>query len=204
MIYSLSKDQEHFQEKNGNTIPFINDDLDVSNSTPPLKLVVLEGQLKVHSASFRGSFPDVFSEALRAAGLGRRVMVAQLLKGGVDQGLNGAINLCGQLKWIRPAISCCINQQVTSIGSDPENNKNLSAVKEIWNTCKEHLLKRSLDQLVLDEIGLAISLGYLEEKEVISILQERPMSMDVILTGPEIPSSLMGIADQVTLLRCGS
>ena len=70
----------------------------------PLHLVGPEGQLHVHTAPYRGSFSVVLSEALRAAGLGRRVMVAQFLKGGVSQGPEGSINLCGRLDWLRPSI----------------------------------------------------------------------------------------------------
>ena len=47
-------------------------------STAPLRLLVREpeGLLQVHTASFRGSFASVFSEALRSAGLGSRVLSA--------------------------------------------------------------------------------------------------------------------------------
>jgi cob(I)alamin adenosyltransferase len=56
---------------------------------------------------------------------------------------------------------------------------------------------------VLDEVGLAAALGYLKEDELLSSLQQRPGSMDVIITGPAIPSSVMAMADQVTELRRG-
>ena len=56
---------------------------------------------------------------------------------------------------------------------------------------------------MLDEVGLASALGYLDEDELLSSLQQRPGSMDVIITGPAIPSSVMAMADQVTELRRG-
>jgi hypothetical protein len=46
----------------------------------PLHLVAPEGQLQVHTASYRGSFSSVLSQAMRAAGLGSRVLIAQFLK----------------------------------------------------------------------------------------------------------------------------
>ena len=55
----------------------------------------------------------------------------------------------------------------------------------------------------MDEIGLAVALGYLDEQDVRSTLEQRPGSMDVIVTGPAIPDSLMDMADQVTELRRG-
>ena len=169
----------------------------------PRSLPLAEGQIKVHSAPFRGSFPGVLSEALRSAGLGSRVMVAQLLKGGVSQGPSGVVQLCDRLEWIRPAISSCINSPISGNDLSREKNSDLKAVKEVWEICKDRLLQGKLNQLILDEVGLAISLGYLEEIDLISTLEQRPFSMDVILTGPSIPSSVTSIADQVTVLRGG-
>ena len=87
--------------------------------------------------------------------------------------------------------------------ASPSDSVNLEAVQEVWQVCRRHLASGDLDQLVLDELGLAIALGYLDEAEVRDSLESRPGSMDVIITGPSIPESLMGLADQVTELRRG-
>ena len=60
-----------------------------------------------------------------------------------------------------------------------------------------------LDQLVLDELGLAVELGYLSATDVIAALEQRPPHLDVILTGPCMPAALLAMADQVTQLRRG-
>ncbi len=79
----------------------------------------------------------------------------------------------------------------------------LEAVAEVWEVSRERLLKGDLDLLVLDELGLAIALGYLSAEAVIEALEQRPAHLDVILTGPSMPASLMAMADQVTQLRRG-
>ena len=168
-----------------------------------LHLAETEGQLQVHTAPYRGSFSVVLSEALRAAGLGSRVMVVQFLKGGVDQGPEGTVHLCGRLEWLRPAVSCCLTEPASEKSLAKNNPNAIQAVKDIWEVCKNRLLAGELDQVVLDEIGLAISLGYLKEEDLISTLEKRPKAMDVILTGPAIPPPVMSMADQVTELRCG-
>jgi len=170
---------------------------------PPLHLVSPEGQLQVHTAPYRGSFSGVLSEALRAAGLGSRVLVAQFLKGGVSQGPQGAVNLCGRLKWLRPAISCCLVEKAEETPTSQNKSTEMQAVNEIWEVCKLNILSGNIHQLVLDEIGLAIALGYLNEDDLINSLEQRPSSMDVILTGPAIPSKIISMADQVTELRSG-
>jgi cob(I)alamin adenosyltransferase len=75
----------------------------------PLRLVPRpEGLLQIHTAPFRGSFAAVFSQALRTAGLGSRVLVSQFLRGGVEQGLAGSLWLCGRLQWLRPDLPLCL------------------------------------------------------------------------------------------------
>ena len=72
---------------------------------PPLQLVEPEGQLQVHTATYRGSFSSVLSQAMRTAGLGSRVLIAQFLKGGVHQGPQGCVRLCGGLTWLRDVVN---------------------------------------------------------------------------------------------------
>ena len=55
---------------------------------------------------------------------------------------------------------------------------------------------------MLDEIGMAISLGFIEENDLISMIKNRPSSTDIILTGQSIPSQVIEMADQITELRC--
>ena len=57
--------------------------------------------------------------------------------------------------------------------------------------------------MVLDELGLAIELGYVALDEVVASLERRPAHLDVMLTGPSMPAVLMAMADQVTQLRRG-
>ena len=172
--------------------------------TSPLHLVGAEGQLQVHTAPYRGSFSVVLSEALRAAGLGRRVLVAQFLKGGVSQGPEGSINLCGRLDWLRPSIPCCIEEHAPHSADKQNQSSTVQAINKVWEVCKAQIIEGNIDQLVLDEVGLASHLGYINENDLINTLEQRPSSMDVILTGPSIPSRAMKMADQVTELRCGS
>jgi cob(I)alamin adenosyltransferase len=157
-----------------------------------------EGMLQVHTAPFRGSFATVLSQALRTAGLGSRVLVCQFLKGGVDQGLERSPWLCGRLRWLRPAVPACLAEPAER--HPPEV---LAAVAEVWQHSREVLLSAAVDLMVLDELGLAVELGFIQRDEVLDLLERRPAQMDVILTGPAMGPELMAMADQVTQLRRG-
>jgi cob(I)alamin adenosyltransferase len=186
-------------------------------SSRSLRLVAQqEGLIQIHTAPFRGSFSGVFSQALRSAGLGSRVLITQFLKGGVDQGLEASIWLCGRLQWLRPAVAGCLSEPCNTAPSDPPgadaadsaplataSDPDREAVESVWAYSRDQLLGGQLDQLVLDELGLAVDLGYLCAAEVTATLERRPSHVDVILTGPAMPAALMAMADQVTQLRRG-
>lgn len=159
-----------------------------------------EGLLQVHTAPFRGSFSGVFSQALRSAGLGSRVLISQFLKGGVDQGVERSVWLCGRLQWLRPAVAACLAEPAMAAA---DSSGDRDAVLEVWLYTREQLLAGGLDLLVLDELGLAVELGYLSASEVTAVLEQRPSHLDVILTGPSMPAALLAMADQVTQLRRG-
>jgi cob(I)alamin adenosyltransferase len=157
-----------------------------------------EGLLQVHTAPFRGSFGTVLSQALRTAGLGSQVLVCQFLKGGVDQGVAASPWLCGRLRWLRPAVPACLAEPAAEHAPEVR-----AAVEEVWAFSRDLLLDAGVDLMVLDELGLAVELGYLDRAEVVEVLRQRPAQMDVILTGPAMGPELMAMADQVTQLRRG-
>ena len=167
----------------------------------PLHLVKPQGQVQIHTSTFRGSFSIVLSEALRSAGLGSKVLISQFLRGGVNQGPNGAINLCGRLEWLRPAIETCLPEQTEEEDLSLKRKYQEKAIKELWEFCKKRLFEKNLDKIVLDEIGMAISLGFIEENDLISMINNCPSSTDIILTGPSIPHKVIEMADQITQLR---
>ena len=168
----------------------------------PLHLVATQGQVQIHTSTFRGSFSIVLSEALRSAGLGSKVLISQFLRGGVNQGPNGSINLCGRLEWIRPAIETCLPEKLEEEDLSLKRKYQEKAINELWEFCKKRLFEEKLDKIVLDEIGIAIDLGFIEENDLISMINNRPSSTDIILTGPSIPPKVIEMADQITELRC--
>ena len=159
------------------------------------------GQIQIYRSPHRGSFSSVIRDSLRNAALGRNVLLVQFMKGGVRQGVANKVNLCGNLNWIRPSNSF---DQYDS--EEIENNKNLkksiyASIYELWNYCKKELLSGENDQIILDEIFLALEMKIIDKDDLISTLENRFISGDVILTGTDIPKDLLLMANQITELR---
>ena len=123
------------------------------------------------------------------------------MKGGVNQGVSNPIRLCGNLLWIRPETSPEQNNDPNTINSDSISISIKNSIIELWEFCKKQLLSGEQDQVILDEIFRPIELGIIAEDDLISTLDNRFLSGDVILTGTSIPKKFLLMADQFTELR---
>ena len=165
------------------------------------KKFLQNGQIQIYQSSYRGSYSSIIRDSLRNAALGRKVLLVQFMKGGVKQGVANAVKLCGNLTWVRSSHS--FDQYNFE---EIENNKNLKesiheSTLELWNFSKQELLCGENDQIILDEISLAIEMQIIDKDDLISTLENRFISGDVILTGTGIPNDLLMMANQVTELR---
>ena len=83
--------------------------LDVVKTNPANKINVKRftqnGQIQIYQSLYRGSYSSIIRDSLRNAALGRRVLLIQFMKGGVKQGVDNAVKLCGNLTWVRSSHS---------------------------------------------------------------------------------------------------
>ena len=132
-----------------------------------VKKISQNGQIQIYQSSYRGSYTSIIRDSLRNAALGRKVLLVQFMKGGVKQGVDNAVRLCGNLTWVRSSNSF---DQYNS--EEIENNKNLKesiyeSTLELWNFCKRELQSGENDQIILDEIFLAIDMKFIDKDDLI-------------------------------------
>ncbi|AFZ22452.1 ATP:corrinoid adenosyltransferase [Cylindrospermum stagnale PCC 7417] len=163
------------------------------NSTLSLPYPV-EGLVQVFTSSHRNFFTSVMAQSLRIAGQGTPVLVVQFLKGGIHQGQDRPMQLGQHLDWIRCDLPRCID---TPQLDDSENQ----ALQQLWQHTQKLVCEGKYSLVVLDELSLAINFGLIPESEVLEFLAKRPPNVDIILTGPEMPKSLLDAADQITEIR---
>jgi len=186
---NISADQRQFNQ------------IKTSDSENKIKRLRHNGQIQIYQSSYRGSYATIIRDSLRNAALGRKVLLAQPMKGGVKQGVSNPIRLCGNLLWIRPETSPEQNNDPNTINSDSISMSIRNSINELWEFCKKQLLSGEQDQVILDEIFRPIELGIIAEDDLISTLDNRFLSGDVILTGTSIPKKFLLMADQFTELR---
>ena len=165
-----------------------------TRSLTPDRLPQVEGRVQVVTAAHRSFFTSVMAEAFRMAGQGTAVLVVQFLKGGVNQGVDRPMNFCRTLDWFRCDLPSCLTER----GCSPEAK---AAVQHLWQHTQQRVAEGRDALVVLDELSLAIHWHLIPEREVLGLLQHRLSHVDVILTGPHMPQSLLALADQITELR---
>jgi cob(I)alamin adenosyltransferase len=163
------------------------------NSTDSLPYPV-EGLVQVFTSSHRNFFTSVMSQALRIAGQGTPVLVVQFLKGGIRQGHDRPIQMGKNLDWIRCNLPRCID-------TPHLDESETQALQDLWQYTQQIVSASKYSLVVLDELSLAINFGLIPEAEVLEFLAKRPLHVDIILTGPEMPKSLLEVADQITEIR---
>ena len=192
MVLSSSN---NYSPRNLDLVKFNNDE------NLKIKRFIQNGQIQIYQSPYRGSYSSVIRDSLRNAALGRKVLLVQLMKGGVKQGISNALRFCDNLTWVRASNSF---DQYDS--EEIVNNKNLinsinQSINEVWDFCKKELLSGEYDQVILDEIFLAVEMKIINKDDLISTLENRFISGDVILTGTSIPKDLSLMANQITELR---
>jgi cob(I)alamin adenosyltransferase len=145
-----------------------------------------DGEIHVWQTIARQTPLEVFSSSLRSAAQGNRVLLVQFLKGGIDQGPDSPLTLVQDLHWLRPAIA----RNIDCSFDDLER----AAIQALWEYVETH--KSEYQQVVLDEVGLAVNLGLITEHQLLRLLSEKLPHQDIILSGQKIPNSVRSLASQ--------
>ncbi len=157
-------------------------------------LDAIAGTVQVFSSQHRTFFTNVMVQAMRVAEQGLPVLVMQFLKGGINQGPENPMSMGQNLDWVRCGSWTCVK--------GPEvDDQTRAAIQELWVHAQLAVRGGVYGLVVLDELSLAIDFGLICESEVLTLIKDRPSHVEVIFTGPQMPESLLAVADQVTQFR---
>ena len=145
----------------------------------------------VFTGQGKGKTTAALGMAIRALGHGETVAIVQFIKGGWEPGESKAFEIYGeQIKWH------ALGEGFTWETQDRQRDKELANLA--WKKSLEYLSSSKYKLVILDEINIAIKLGYLSVNEVIQGIRGRPNLTHVVLTGRGAKNELIEIADLVT------
>lgn len=144
----------------------------------------------INTGDGKGKSTAAFGTAMRAVARGWNVAVIQFLKSG-DWSV-GEEKIGRQLG---------IDWWVLGDGFtwDSENIDESEAIAhEAWARAKATIESAEYDMILLDEVTYPINWGWIDIDEVLSVIENRPEKVNLILTGRDAPQALIEIADTVT------
>jgi cob(I)alamin adenosyltransferase len=79
-----------------------------------------------------------------------------------------------------------------------DRDRDIDKAQAAWDKSLEFIRDPNFQLVLLDEINIALKMGYLNVDQVLAGLAEKPPSKHVILTGRGAPAALIDRADLVT------
>ena len=150
-----------------------------------------KGLILVFTGQGKGKTTAGLGLVLRTLGHGERVAIVQFIKGGWEPGEARALKAFGdQVSWH------ALGEGFTWETQDRERDQQL--VEAAWETALGYLRDSSVKLVLLDELNVALKLGYISAETVIAGLNERPALTHVAVTGRGAPEALVARADLVT------
>lgn len=149
----------------------------------------MKGYIHLYTGNGKGKTTAAFGLALRAVGAGKRVFIAQFVKGMHYAELD-AIKRFPEIELKQYGLDCFIVNEPTQ--------EDIDAARVGLKEVSQIIADNSVNMLILDEICIALHYHLFEIAEVIELLKNKPEEMELVLTGRYAPPELYEIADLVT------
>jgi cob(I)alamin adenosyltransferase len=151
-----------------------------------------KGFIQVYTGNGKGKTTAALGLALRAVGHGLKVLVVQFMKGNVQYGeLESA-------KKLSPYLTMKQAGRETFISKSYPDPMDLQLAQEGFSVARKAIQNKEYDIVILDEINLAIDYGLIPLTDVLQLIDSKPETVELILTGRNVKPEILERADLVT------
>jgi cob(I)alamin adenosyltransferase len=154
-----------------------------------------QGKIQVYTGEGKGKTTAALGLAFRAAGHGFRVMIIQFMKGEDKTGELLAAEKLAPWLTIKPM------GRSGFIAKGYPAPEDLALAAKALDFAKEVTLGGAYDLLILDEINVALDFGLLPVEAVLDLIQKKPDSLELVLTGRNADPQIMEKADLITEMK---
>jgi len=167
------------------------------------------GLIHVYTGDGKGKTTAALGLAFRAIGHRFKVCIIQFMKGGYYFGeiLAAEKYFKGKLKFFEFGQSTPYADQIKKGLVKPskavfyEFEDEKEVYKKGLEFAKKVVKSRRFDLIILDEINVAISMGYLDIDDVLELMMSKPKNLELVLTGRNAPEEVMDAADYVNEIK---
>ena len=154
----------------------------------------MQGLVHIYTGDGKGKTTAAVGLGIRAWGRGMKVLMVQFLKG-IESGEHITASKLGPTFTINPGINL---EKFTWNMNEDELFKAAAVQKEQFAYALKESNSDSWDLLILDEIMAAISTGMVPLQDVLDFIKSKPNRLEIVLTGRNVPDSLIEAADYVS------
>lgn len=157
-----------------------------------------KGLIIVNTGNGKGKTTAALGMVLRSLGHGYKVAIVQFIKGAWEPAEKAVLQ-----HWTSVAPGETPQLEFHAMGEGftwetQDRERDIEKAKTAWEKALEFIRIPDFRLVLLDEINVALKLGYLEVQEVLAGLEQKPEMSHVILTGRGAPAALIEKADLVT------
>lgn len=151
------------------------------------------GFIQIYTGNGKGKTTAVLGLTLRAAGAGLSVYFAQFIKGRDCGEIAGLAALGGKVRLERFGSGRWIDRSNPAAYAEELllGQQGIAAVRDAVNSLQ-------YDIVVMDEILGAVKTGVVPLSEVVDLLRHKPERVELVLTGRNVPTELVELADLVS------
>jgi len=151
-----------------------------------------KGLIQVYTGNGKGKTSAALGLALRAVGHGLKVLIIQFMKGNIDYGeLESARKLSPYLTIIPMGRETFVSKS----HPDPADSQR---AQEGFSLAKKAIENREFDIVILDEINMAVDYGLIPLSDLLQLIDSKPETVELVLTGRNAKPEIMDKADLVT------
>lgn len=155
------------------------------------------GYTDIYTGNGKGKTTAAIGQGVRACGSGLKVYMVQFLKTYDTGELKSIKKLEPNFKIFRFETERDFFWNL----NDEEKAELKKEVKKAYEFCMEALKKEACDVLIMDEIMGVIKNKLLSKEDILKLIEIKPSSVELILTGRDVPSEIAQKADLITEMK---
>lgn len=153
----------------------------------------MKGYVHVYTGNGKGKTTAAIGLAIRAAGAGMRVYIAQFVKGMHYSELDSLDRYVDRITLKQYGRDCFIEKE-------PEE-EDIQAARQGLEEVKGILASGDYQMVILDEANIATHYNLFSPDELIEVVRSKPESVELIITGRNADPKVVALADLVTEMK---